>query len=247
MIAASNDPLAILIRKLSGADGLSDAEQEAIRSLPVTIRTVAARQDIVQEGGPSSSCCIILDGWTCCYQMLEGGRRPILAIHVPGDLPDLQSLHLPVPDFGMTALTQATLAFVPLAELRKLMAALPNLSAALWREALINAAIHRAWMAGLSHRDARGRLAHLLCELYLRLSAAGHANGYAIPMPLRQTDLADALGLTSVHVNRVLKDLRGNGLISLHGRRLEIRDWSGLRAVAEFNPQYLHLEVGEPA
>lgn len=247
MVAVPKSPLTILIQKLSGTRGLSDAEQQAIRSLPVTVRTLDGQQHIAPDGVSFHSCCIILDGWVCCYQLLEEGRRPIFSIHIPGDLPDLQSLHLPDPDFSMIALTRATVAFVPHAELRKVMAALPNLSAALWREALINAAIHRAWMASLGRRDARGRLAHLCCELYLRLSAAGLADGYAIPMPLRQNDLADALGLTPVHVNRTLKDLRGDGLISLHGRRLEIWDWSGLQRAAEFNPKYLHLALGEPA
>lgn len=241
MAAVSNNPLTILIRKLSGAGALSHAEQQAVLGLPVTIQTVAAQQDIVPEGEPSSSCCIVLDGWTCCYQMLHDGRRPILAVHIPGDLPDLQSLHLPDPDFSMVALTQATVAFVPHAKIRKLTVAFPNLSAALWREALIAAAIHRAWMAGLGRRDARGRLAHLLCELYLRLEAVDLVDGYTLPMPLRQPDLADALGLTPVHVNRTLKNLSDEGLISLRRRRLEIRDWQGLCTAAEFAPQYLHL------
>ncbi|GJE15222.1 hypothetical protein FOHLNKBM_6300 [Methylobacterium longum] len=236
--------LAPLVQKLSGAGPLSKAEQQAIQGLPAKVRIVEAHQDIKQGGEASASCCIVLDGWTCAFQMLQEGRRSILAISVPGDLPDLQSLHLSAPDFSMATLTQATLAFVPHAEMHKLMAAFPTLATALWREALITAAIHRAWMAGLSRRDARGRMAHLFCELYLRLSAADRADGYAIPMPLRQPDLGDALGLTSVHVNRTLRDLRSEGLIDLRGRRLEIRDWNGLCAAAEFDPQYLHLSAG---
>jgi CRP-like cAMP-binding protein len=121
------------------------------------------------------------------------------------------------------------------------MADCPAISTALWREALITAAVHRVWMAGLGRRDARGRLAHLFCELYLRLKAVGLVDGYTLPMPLRQPDLADALGLTPVHVNRVLRDLRNEGLISLRGRRLEILDWAGLQAAGEFSPHYLHL------
>lgn len=243
MVPAAANLLAPLIRKLSGADRLSQAEQQAIQSLPAKVRIVEAQQTILSGGEASTSCCIVLDGWTCAFQWLRNGGRPILAINVPGDAPDLQSLHLPAPDFSMVALTRATLAFVPHAELHKLTAAFPTLAAALWREALITAAIHRAWMAGLSRRDARGRLAHLFCELYLRLSAFDRANGYAIPMPLRQTDLADALGLTSVHVNRTLRELRSEGLISLHSRRLEIHAWDRLCAVAEFDPQYLHLKA----
>lgn len=237
----STYPLGALVRKLGGADRLSKADRYAIERLPVTIRMVGPQQDIVPEGCPSSSCCIVLDGWTCCYQMLNEGRRPILSFHIPGDMPDLQGLHLSDTDFGMAALTAATVAFVPHAEIQKLIAGHPAIAMALWREALIAAAMHRAWMAGLGRRHARGRMAHLFCELYLRLKAVGLADGYSLPLPLRQPDLADALGLTSVHVNRIIRDLRKDDLIRLRNRKLDILDWPQLCATAEFNPAYLHL------
>ncbi len=237
-----NRPLDVLTRKLSSAETFSEAEQRAVERLPFKIRDVVPRQDIMPEGTSSSSCCIILNGWTCCYQMLNQGRRQILSLHVPGDVPDLQSLHLSKPDFGMAALTPATIAVVPHTDLRGLVESFPAMATALWREALITAAVHRAWMTGLGRRDARGRLAHLFCELYLRLKAVGLTEGHTLPMPLRQPDLADALGLTPVHVNRTLRDMRAEGLISLRIRRLEIVDWAALRAAGEFSPQYLHLD-----
>lgn len=237
----SKTPLNFLVEKLDGAGRLSRREREAIVSLPVKIREFSADRDITHERAYSHCCCIILSGWICCYQMLDGGRRSILALHVPGDVPDLQRLHLPDPDFGMAALTPVVAAFVPHAELRGLADSFPAIATALWREALITAAIHRAWIAGLTRRDARGRLAHLFCELHTRLKAVGLVDGYTMPMPLRQSDLADALGLTSVHVNRTLRDLRAEGLIRLRARRLEILDWPGLQAKGEFNPRYLHL------
>lgn len=230
-----------MVRKLGGAKRFSNAERRAIEGLPVTARTVASQQDIVHEGGSSSSCCIVLEGWTCCYQLLDEGRRQILSLHVPGDLPDLQGLHLPYVDFSMATLTPAVVAFVPHADLRRLAADFPGISTALWREALITAAIHRAWISGLGRRNARGRLSHLFCELYLRLKGVDLVDGYTLPMPLKQPDLADALGLTPVHVNRTLKELREEGLINLKSRKLEIREWSKLQAAAEFNPRYLHL------
>lgn len=242
---AAKHPLDVLIRKLAGVQGFSKAERQAIGSLSATIREFSPQQDILSEGGYSSSCCIILDGWTCCYQMLDEGRRQILSFHVPGDVPDLQGLYLADTDFGMAALTAATVAFVPHTEVHKLIASFPTIATALWREALVGAAIHRAWMTGLGRRDARGRLAHLFCELYLRLTTVGLTDGYALPLPLRQPDLADALGLTPVHVNRTLRDLRNDGLISLRRRRLEIQDWLGLCTAAEFAPRYLHLTARE--
>ncbi|EIZ81917.1 Crp/FNR family transcriptional regulator [Methylobacterium sp. GXF4] len=242
MTSTARHPLDAMIRKLGGAHRFSEAEQSAIKKLPISARTLSPQQDIVLENGPSTQCCIILDGWTCCYQSFEAGRRQILSLHVPGDLPDLQSLHLPDPDFGMIALTQARVAFVPHANLHRLIERFPAIGTALWREAQVSAAIQRSWLSSLGRRDARGRLAHLFCELYLRLEAVGLAGGDIFPMPLRQTDLADALGLTPVHVNRTLKELRIADLINLQIRKLEILDWPGLRAAGEFNPQYLHLK-----
>lgn len=241
MSMVTKHALDMLIRRLGGAERLSQAERHAVQSLSVTIREVAPQQDIVPEGSPSSSCCIVLDGWTCCYQMLDEGRRQVFSLHIPGDVPDLQGLHLPDVDFAMAALTPAVVAFVPHTDLRMLTADFPALATAFWREALITAAVHRAWMAGLGRRNARGRMAHLFCELYLRLKAVGLVDGFTLPLPLRQPDLADALGLTPVHVNRVLRDLREEDLISLRSRKLEIRDWSDLCAAGEFDPQYLHL------
>ena len=170
----------------------------------------------------------------------RAGHRQISSLHIPGDLPDLQSLHLNDPDFGMTALTKARVAFVPHANMHRLIERFPVIGTAFRREAQVSAAIQRAWLSSLGRRDARGRLAHLFCELYLRLGAVGITDGYILPMPLRQTDLADAVALKPVHVNRTLKDFRISGLIKLQVRKLEILDWLGLRAASEFNPQYLH-------
>ena len=234
-------PLESIVRSLEGTKRFSEAEQHALRDLPVTIWTVEAQRDIILEGDPVTQCCVVLDGWICCYHLLAEGRRQILSLHVPGDLPDLQCIHLPRPDFGIAAVTRATIGFVPHAALRELATDFPAIAAALWRETLISAAIHRAWITSLGRRDARQRFAHLICELYLRLEAVGLADDHIMPMPLRQPDLADALGLTSVHMNRTLKAMRTGGLIELRSRRLEIRDWAGLSALAEFSPQYLRL------
>lgn len=241
MLAPQNDSLDRLIRKLDGITRLSEADKQAIRGLPVIVKTIGPGQAILHEGDPSPYCCLILNGWTLCQQLLSDGKRQILSVHVANDMPDLQSLHLPYPDFGMFALTGATIAFVPHVELRALMAAFPTVSAVFWRETLIVAAIHRAWITGLGRRDARGRLAHLFCEMRARLTAVGLNDGDTIPMPLRQTDLADVLGLTSVHVNRTMRELRAENLVRLESRRLEIRDWGALSAMAEFNPHYLYL------
>lgn len=241
MLTLTQPPHELLIQKLSRRGPLSEADRQAIRDLPMTIRTLAAQKTIVHEDDPSPACCLVLEGWICCYQMLDEGMRAILSVHVPGDLPDLQSLHLPNTEFGMGTLTEVTIGIVPHEAVRKLMAASPAIADALWKEMLVMGAIHRAWMAGLGRREARARLAHLFCELSTRLRAVGLVHDDAFAMPLRQTELADMVGLTSVHVNRTLGDLRKQGLIRLDGRRLKICRWHSLSEAAGFDPKYLHL------
>ena len=241
-MAPSKSPFGLLARRIGGAACLPIAAARAVLGLPLIIRTIEASRDILYEGGPSNHCFVILDGWTYCYQLLTDGRRQILSFHVPGDLPDLQSLHMPVADFGMATVTRCIVAFVPHSDLRKLSDQYPAITQAFWREAIVSAAIHRAWIVSLGRRDALQKLSHLFCELYLRLKAVGLTDGHSMPMPLRQTDFADALGLTSVHVNRTLKSLRDQGVIDLYARRLTVHDWGALCAIADFNPKYLHLD-----
>lgn len=240
-MAVSKYPFGTMARRLGGVIPLPVEDERAILGLPFIIRTIEASRDIKYEDGQSTHCCVILDGWTRCYQLLADGRRQILSFHVPGDLPDLQSLHLQSLDFGMATVTRSIVAFLPHPDLRKLSDRYPAIAQAFWREVIVTAATHRAWIVSLGRRDARQKLTHLFCELYLRLEAVGLTDGLSMPMPIRQSDLADALGLTSVHVNRTLKSLRDQGVIDLSARRLLIRDWDALRAVAEFDPKYLHL------
>jgi len=240
--AADQNAMTQLIRKLESIATLSDKEQQAIQSLPVKIHTLGARHDIVRDGDQPRHCCLILDGWACRYKLLREGKRQILSFHIPGDVPDLQTLHLPTMDHSLATVTKATVAFIPHESLRQLTVNFPSLSALLWRDTLIDAAIFREWMTGIGRRSAFERIGHLFCEMYLKLQAVGLAEGYRCPLPLTQVDLADALGLTSVHVNRVLKEMRGRTLITLRSQTLVIEAWDELLRVSEFDPMYLHLE-----
>ncbi|MBA9069899.1 CRP-like cAMP-binding protein [Methylobacterium sp. RAS18] len=233
---------AMLIRKLENIATLSDEQRQAVLSLPVRTHTLASRQDIVRDGDKPSHCCLILDGWACRYKLLGDGRRQILSFHIPGDVPDLQSLHIHTMDHSLATVTKATAAFIPHDSLRELTLRHPSIGALLWRDTLIDAGIFRAWMVGMGRRSAFEQVAHLFCEMYLKLQAVGLAEHYRCPLPLTQIDLADALGLTNVHVNRVLKEMRGRTLITLHGETLVIEAWDELLRVAEFDPTYLHLE-----
>ncbi|WP_245516574.1 Crp/Fnr family transcriptional regulator [Methylobacterium segetis] len=231
----------MLVRRLESITHLSDEERQAILSLPVKARVLKANQDIVRDGDKPSQCCLILDGWACRYKLIGEGKRQILSIHIAGDIPDLQSLHIHTMDHSLATLTEATLAFIPHESLHELVLRFPGIAAAFWRDTLVDAAVFREWMVGMGRRSAYERIAHLFCELYLRLEAVGLAGEHRCPLPITQVDLADALGLTNVHVNRVLKEMRGQGLVTLRSNTLVIEKWDGLIQASEFDPTYLHL------
>lgn len=238
---AAPDALEALIRKLESASLLTKEEREAIRRLPASIHLIGPGQDLVRDGERLTQCGLLVDGWSYRYKLLAKGRRQILSYHVAGDVPDLHSLDLGLLDHGIAALTPYTFALIPHDDLRQLSNAFPNVAALLRREVLVDAAIFRSWITALGRRSAYGRIAHLFCELYLRQEAVGLSANLRCPMPMRQTDLADATGLTTVHVNRVMKVMRADAFVTLRGRHLAIHDWKGLQRAAEFDPAYLHL------
>lgn len=233
--------MAGLVRTLARFTDLTQAEQRAIQDLPVRPRVVGPGVDIVPAGEAPAQCCLVLDGWLCRYRLLSAGRRQILALYLPGDVPDLQNLYLSVRDDGLAAVTKATVALIPQESLRALTTAFPNLATALWRTLLVDAAIQRAWLVGLGRCSAHERTAHLVCELYLRLAAIGLAADHRYRLPLTQTSLADTLGLTSVHINRTFTAMREQNLLTLRGGVLTIHDWNGLVEAGGFDPGYLHL------
>ncbi|MER2265280.1 Crp/Fnr family transcriptional regulator [Methylobacterium oxalidis] len=234
-------PLSLLVRKLESSALLSDEERRAIEGLPVATKIVPAHQDIVSDKEQTSRCCLVLEGWACRYKMLHEGRRQILSLHVPGDIPDLHSLHLEVMDHSLGALSQVTVGFLPHEAIRDLALRFPHLAGVLWRETLIDAAIFREWMTSLGRRDAYKRLAHLFCEMYVRLDVMGLVSDHSYRLPITQVDLSDALGLSNVHINRVLQELRHQELITLRGGVLTINKWPELAEAAEFDTTYLHL------
>jgi CRP-like cAMP-binding protein len=230
-----------LIRKLGSIAPLAPDEKAALLRLPLRLKAVAARQDIIRQGDSPAESCLIVEGFACRYILTAGGKRQILSFHISGDIPDLQSLHIDVMDHSLATLVPSRLAFIQHDDLRSLMRSHPHLGNLFWRDTLIDAAIFRQWMVGLGRREAYGRVAHVLCELLVRLRAIGQVEDHAFTLPVTQAELGDAFGLSAVHVNRVLQDLRGDGLISLHGGSLKVLDWDGLKEAGEFDPTYLHL------
>ena len=231
-----------LVRKLESITDLTPEERQALLDLPMKVHAIEADQDIVREGDRPSRCCLILQGFACRYKITALGKRQIMAFHIPGDIPDLQSLHLATLDHSLGTITPCEVGFIHHEDLRDLIRRCPRIGDLLWRDTLIDAAIFREWMVGLGRREAYGRIAHLLCEMMVKLRAVGLADGVTCDLPITQTELGDALGLSTVHVNRVLQELRGDGLISLRSGTLTVLDWDGLTNAGEFDPTYLHLD-----
>jgi CRP-like cAMP-binding protein len=232
-----------LVRKLESVASLSAEEKAAILDLPITVRQMRADHDIVRERDRPTQCCLVLDGWLCRYKILESGARQIFSFHIAGDIPDLQSLHLRRMDHNLGSLVQSTVAFIPHESVRNLAKDFPHICNVLWRDTLIDAAIFREWMVGMGRRDAPSRIAHLLCELFVKLRAVGLTKDHSCHFPITQSVLGDALGLSTVHVNRSLMELRGKGLITLEKQVLTFLKWDELRQEGGFDPLYLHLDT----
>lgn len=232
-----------LVHRIAGIRHLNEAEQHALATLHIVRRTFAQHQDIVHQSEQPGHCCLIVQGWACRSRTLQQGERQILSFHIAGDLPDLHSLHLNVTDHSFTSLTPVTAGFISHSQIHNLIETHPRLGSAFWKYTLIDAAIYREWIVGMGRKEALPRMAHLLCEVFLRMQAARLTAHFSCPLPITQLDMSDALGLTSVHVNRVLRDLRQEELIALNHRTLTILNWPRLMAIAEFDSTYLHQET----
>ncbi len=230
------------VRKLECFVSLSHEERAALDAVWARQRqVVGASRDLAREGEPPQAIHLIRSGWACRYKLLEDGRRQILSFVLPGDLCDLNIFILKHMDHSVLALTRVEYVALSQSELDGAVIRHPRVMQALCWEALVNSAIQREWTVNLGQRSALERLAHLLCELFSRLEMVGMTTGSSCELPLTQIDLADTLGLTSVHVSRTVKELRERGLIRLHDRRLEIVDFEALCAIALFDAKYLHL------
>ncbi|MDG2520369.1 Crp/Fnr family transcriptional regulator [Caulobacter segnis] len=237
-----------LIRKLENFAPLNAEEKQALVEAAGRTRRLAAGESIIHENDPTGGVNLIQEGLACRYKMLPDGRRSILGFFVPGDLCDLRVFILESMDHSIGALTPTTVATLSREAVLDILERFPRLTRALWWSTLVDEAITREWVVNIGQRTALERLAHLLCELYHRLSAVQLTDGGVFELPLTQAELADSLGLSTVHVNRTLQELRRSGALTLRGRHVEILDLGRLEAAAMFNPNYLHLQDrDEPA
>ncbi|MDQ1154795.1 Crp/Fnr family transcriptional regulator [Brevundimonas sp. SORGH_AS_0993] len=231
-----------LVDKLSRRDRLSDDEIVALKKALEPPRSVAVGADIVREHTRPSASTLLISGFSARYSSLEDGSRQITEINVSGDFIDLHSLLMKQMDHGVVTLTECVVADAPHTRLIDITERHPHLARLLWLDTIIDAAIHRQWLVAMGRRSGLGHLAHLVCELYLRLQAVGQTGGLGFELPLTQSVLGDALGLSTVHVSRLISELRAEGVVQWSGGRVEILDWRRLAEIAEFDPTYLRLQ-----
>jgi CRP-like cAMP-binding protein len=234
----------VLIKRLQIAAPLSAAEIQALIHMIGPPRQFPRHSDIVQDGSSPDCCTLLMSGFACRYKLLPDGGRQIHAFQIPGDLLDMYSFILGYTDHAIGALTSCDVAVISHRELQQVIALFPRISRALWRESLIDGAIAREWLTGLGRRDAHARIAHLICEQYYRMKAVGLAANGILEFPVTQTEIGDALGLSTVHVNRTMKVLSRTRLISYHNHQIAILDWQALQTAGQFEAAYLHFPDG---
>lgn len=230
------------LMKLRARDDVSAEEERAIRDAVSEYRDYPADRTVIRANEELDHSTLLLDGMMCRYKDLRDGERQITELHVGGDFADLHSLTLKRLDHNVMTLTPCRVAMVPHERLKAITAEHPHLTRVLWFSTNMDAAIHREWAVSLGRRSALARMANLFCELHVRLGIVGLADELSYDLPLTQADLAECLGLTAVHVNRTLKQLREGALVEFRGARVTIQDLGTLQRVAEFDPSYLYLE-----
>jgi CRP-like cAMP-binding protein len=234
--------ITVHLKKLRQRTEISSDEERAIRDAVAEVRRIPADEVVVRGGEELNSSVLLLDGWMARSKDLAGGERQVSELHVAGDFTDLHGYTLKCLDHDILALSDCKVALVPHDRIRDLIEKFPRLGRIYWFNTNVDAAIHRELALSLGQRSAISRMAHLFCELHVRLDVVGRTRGEAYEFPLTQRELSECLGLTVVHANRTLQELRRRGLVELENRQLTIRDRRGLEGVAEFDPAYLYLD-----
>lgn len=240
--SCAGDPVGCLLLKLRVRDHVSEREEAVLREAIAEIETFRSGKTIIRAGQTLDRSALLIDGYVARYKDLAAGERQIMEVHLPGDFLDLHGFLLKKLDHDIGAITKVTIGFAPHVGLRRITEEEPHLARMLWLSTLMDASIQRERILSVGRRSALARIGHLLCELYVRLDLIGLADEMSYSLPFTQTDLADATGLTSVHVNRMLRELREQGLLTFRGGWVTIHDWDRLQSASEFDPIYLHAE-----
>ncbi|KRR14826.1 Crp/Fnr family transcriptional regulator [Bradyrhizobium jicamae] len=236
-------PYSRLLLRLERLNALSLDDKQRLIDLPLKIANYSADAEVVSHGDSSSRCTLVLGGFLYSHKSIATSRRQITSFFVPGDVADLSSFYLSKVEHGISALGPTVVAFVPHSSLTEVLDRSPGLARAFWRETLMQAAISQEWIVNLGRRDAIARIAHILCELTARLQMVGLARDLAFSVPWTQMDVADASGISQVHANRVIQELRQLGLVEWDSKHVRIKDWDSLVRLASFDSDYLQSSV----
>jgi CRP-like cAMP-binding protein len=241
----SNSTLDALLQRLRTTSVIDEEDVAALGSLPMDLRTLGPAEYVVRDGQRSTACCLLAEGFCIRAKTTWEGRRQILSIHIPGEIPDLLSLYLHVMDHDLMTLTDSLVGYIPHTALQDLVRRQPNLVAALWRDSLVDAAMFREWIVNVGQRPATSRLAHIVVELRARLKVIGRGQGNRIEMPLTQEQIGEAMGITPIHANRIIKQLREEGVLEFRRGYAVVLDESKLEELAHFDDRYLHLKPSQ--
>lgn len=232
-----------LLLNLESRDVVSEAEKSVLKSIITRQRVFESDEDLVREGSRPAYSTLMLDGFAARYKVLDDGSRQFTSLHIAGDFVDLHAFPLKIMDHGIVALSPCRVAFADHADLKIVTETAPHLARLLWLDTLIDGAIHREWIVGMGRKSKKAHLAHLICELFVRLQIVKKTDGQSFHLPLSQLELADVVGISVVHLNKTLQSLRREKLLTWVNRTITIVDWEALKEFAEFNPLYLNLSV----
>jgi CRP-like cAMP-binding protein len=235
-----DNPLELLVRNLELHTPMAADDRQAVLELPYKLKRLEAQSYTLREGDKPDRCAVLLSGYAIRHKLTGEGSRQILAIHIPGEAMDFQNMFLDESDHNVQMLTRGEVAEIPRKPFEELILRRPAVNRAVLITTLVEASIFREWALNIGRRDSRSRIAHLLCEFAYRLSAQGLSRDGIYELPMTQEQLADATGLTAVHVNRVLQALQREGLLERERRVIRFPSWERMRDVGDFNPRYLH-------
>jgi CRP-like cAMP-binding protein len=225
---------------------LTQEEKAAVLDLSGQVKQFAPHIDIVRLGEEVDHACLVVEGLVGRFGQNRDGVRQITCLHIPGDMGDLPSVVSPKSGWALSALTRTTVLQIPHCELRRVAAKHSGVAEAFWRDCVADGSIFSEWVVNVGRRSAISRLAHVFCEMGIRCERSGQGNRHSFPLPISQTDLGDATGLTNVHVNRTLKELRGRSVVSARDNRVTVYDWNELVSIGDFDDSYMLLNGPSP-
>jgi CRP-like cAMP-binding protein len=240
-MSLNENPLSLLVENLLLHSDLPAEDQELILGLPYRLRTFEPSSYLIREGERPTYCAVMVSGFSYRQKQTSGGQRQIVSLHIPGEALDFQHLFLDVADHSVQMLTRGEVALLSMQDLQALVDKNQAVNRAVSRRMLVEASIFREWILNVGRRDAKSRMAHLLCEFAIRMRTSGLTGDHSYELPITQEQFADAVGLTTVHVNRTLRSLEGGGFVTRNKKNIFIPSWKRLAAIADFNERYLHL------